>query len=148
MRTASMVLGIVGGCIALIIALFVIFGGIVFVTFIPNFEYSEFYSEFESDNDFHDDFNFNEEMQESSRFGGMIFLIMGSVFFVCGVLGIIGGILVKKKNILSGIFMIISAAVFFFTFWGIIAAILLLLGGIFALVNERNDIPVQQPIQK
>lgn len=145
MRTASMVLGIVGGCIALVIALFVIFGGIVFMTFIQNFESSEFYSDFESDNDFDNSFNFNEE--ESSRFGGTIFLVMGSVLFVCGVLGIVGGILVKKRNILSGIFMIISAAVFFFTFWGIIAAILLLLGGIFALVNESKDIvPVTQSI--
>lgn len=52
------------------------------------------------------------------------------------------------KNILSGIFMIISAAVFFFTFWGIIAAILLLLGGIFALINVRSYTPVKEPNQK
>lgn len=70
------------------------------------------------------------------------------IIFVSGVLGVVGGILVKKKKILSGVLMLIGAVASFFTIWGIIVAILLLLGGIFALVNEpKNAVPAAPVVQ-
>lgn len=147
MRTASRVLGIVGGCIALLIALFAIFGGVVFMAIIPNFENVFESEDFDFDNDFDDSIFNQDEMEQASRQGGMMFLAVGSVIFICGVLGIVGGILVKKHNILSGIFMLIGGVISFFTVWGIIVAILLILGGIFALINESKDsVPVAKAI--
>ncbi len=133
MRTASLVLGIVGGCIALVIALFVIFGGVVFSTVVPSIDNSEFYTEY-------DDVEYDREsMETSSKIAGTVFIVMGSILFVSAILGIVGGIFVKKKNVLAGIFMLVGAAISIFTLWGFMASLLLLLGGIFALVKERNN---------
>lgn len=146
MRTASRVLGIVGGCLAIVFSLFIIFAGVMFIAVIPIIENSEFDSSIQPDNDFDDGFNFNnEEVDESTRFGGMIFLGLGSLIFTSGVLGLVGGILVKKRNVLSGIFMLIGGGICLIIIWAFLLGILLLLGGIFALVNESKT-PATQPI--
>jgi len=134
MRTASMVLGIVGGCIALIFVLIAVFGAVMFTTVIPEIENSELFSENIDDMD-----SYDKGFIESTRIGGTMFSVMGGVMFLCAVLGIVGGALAKKKNVAAGVLMLVGAVISFFSVWGIFFAVLLLLGGIFALVRDRKS---------
>ena len=129
MRTASMVLGIVGGCLALLIGALAILGGVAFNT-MPPIDHSEFYAEHNLEYD-------QAEVDQSQKTAISMFFVLGGIICLFGLLGIAGGILAKKKNILAGIFMLFSGGLCFSVIWAILAAIPLILGGIFALVKEK-----------
>lgn len=86
------------------------------------------------------------EAREFALFGinmarGVVWIIAGLVV-VGGVLGIVGGALVKRNNVLGGIFMLVAA------FLGspvVIPFIVLLIGGILALINEKPPVRAPQP---
>ena len=143
MRTAGMVLGIIGGSIALIIAV------VVFVVALLSFATSDFIeSEVMSDMDGvyeacdaygveYDSDIIEESLSYGAKTGGYIAIGTGIALFISGILGIVGGAMTKKKHVLAGVFMLISAVLSFITIWGILAGLLLLLGGIFALVKVK-----------
>lgn len=62
---------------------------------------------------------------------------VGICIFGAGILGLIGGIIVKRKNVAAGVVMIIAAVLSIFSFFNVIAIILFVLGAIFALVREK-----------
>ncbi len=115
MKTASMVLGIVGGAIAIITGLLYAFGLSAFLGgFFEGFARSS------------DSFDFSY----LSNLYNTLFIVFGIVCTLSGVLGLIGGIIVKKHNIAAGVMMIVAAVMS-------ISFILFLLGGIFALMKEK-----------
>ena len=69
MKTAAMVLGIVGGCVALIISLFAILGGIMFLEVITNIE------DLQPNNNQLDIDEY--DMEDSMKIGGKVFLGIG-----------------------------------------------------------------------
>jgi hypothetical protein len=146
MRTASRVLGIVGGCMAIVFSLVIIFAGVMFAVVIPSIENSEFHIDVEPDNDFYDSYNFDDEtLNKFLSIPGFIFFCLRSLIFISGVLGLVGGILVTKRNVLSGVLMLVGGAICLVIIWAFLIAVLLIIGGIFALVNE-NKPPIPQQV--
>ena len=153
MRKASMILGIIGGVIAILVALFAILGGLIFRTAVPSLMESDIYDEMITE--------YNEEMSdkidgeiytpdvddftEGYKVAGYMFIGIGGIIFISGLLGIIGGAIVKKNNIAAGIMMLIGSCITLFTLWSILSFPLLLLGGIFAFVKDNtvNQVQVQ-----
>ena len=126
MRKTSMILGIIGGVIAIIIALFVIGGGI-FLRNVPEIMENAH----------------NLRIAERVASRGMSYDIMGSVTIIVGVvillngvLGIVGGSMVREHNTAGGIMMLVAGFVSFITGWAIISFVLFLIGGIFAFVKD------------
>ena len=158
MRTAGMIMGIVGGAIALLFALFIIFGGLAFMNLgIWDSSYSydyDFNSDFDSDLNFDsldnlDDLNFenydfddeldNDFYESAENMGravaGTVFLVFGIITAIAGVLGLVGGLIVKKKNVAAGVMMIIAAVLSLFN---IISMALFILGAVFSLMRDRS----------
>ena len=54
-------------------------------------------------------------------------------------LGLTGALLVKKNNVLAGVLMLVGCAMALFTFFGFLGFLLMLLGGIFALVKDSSQ---------
>lgn len=178
MRTASMVLGIVGGAIALILAI-VLFIGSSFVAAVPWSEYNNFdwnYSDssgfdWSTDSSDSSDWEWNDSTSSDelnnlldslknndsdyntdslAEVPGVVQNMVGTVLLVpaicaliAGVLGLIGGIIVKKKNVAAGVLMIISAVLSLISFFNIISMALFIVGGVFALMRDRSK---QQPV--
>lgn len=65
-----------------------------------------------------------------------ILLIYGIILFIGGVLGLTGGIIIEKKNILAGVFMCIAA---FFTICLLIPFIMFVISAVFAFIKEKKD---------
>ena len=132
MRKASRVLGIVGGSVCLFSAIIL---GLVILAMAS-------FSEFE----FYDDSLLNMSFaQGTSAYSALDPTIKDEILsilpylicsFVAGALGITGGVLVRKKNIVSGILFIVSvgASDGYFNFPSIIC---LILAAIFAFVKEK-----------
>lgn len=137
MRKASKVLGIVGGSLSLAVGLLCIIGAVVMMTVGPDF--------FTSLMDIFDDMNATVELTSDFMFnwtaqiGGIVILIFGVFKIACGVIGLVGGIIVPKKNVTAGVLMIVAAAVSLLLAAGWITTILFTLGGIFALVKEKPN---------
>lgn len=136
MKTASKILGIIGGAFSVL--------GIL-ITFL--FQYLFFQAPFPSvgpSQDFFDSFF-------------VIFYVYAVIGVIGGLFGIAGGILVKKKRILAGIFLSIGAVTSFFGSFGFISGIMLILAAVFAFINEQppayraeppmhyNQMPPQPP---
>jgi hypothetical protein len=130
-----MVLGIIGGALSLVGALSSIAIGIVMNSEIGFFAdlFNKVYSGF---------FNITADTW------GIVMIVCGAAQAICGVLGLVSGLTVKKKNITAGVLMIIAAVVsLLITGW--LAMILFTLGGVFALVKEKPPVPPlpQPPVQ-
>lgn len=120
MRTASMILGIVGGAIAIL-------SGIILILFGAYFADGSFFGGFDYYNNL--DFFYN-------NFYAIMFtayLMFGIIGIAAGGVGLAGGIIVKKKNTVAGVLLIIAAV---FTF-----SIPFILAAIFALVKEKEPAP-------
>ncbi|MEL7603479.1 MAG: DUF4064 domain-containing protein [Bacillota bacterium] len=121
MRTASMVLGIIGGALAVL-------GGIMLIIFGSFFGSSDF-MQFGLPGDF-----------SSGMFSSMfsmiatMYTVMGILYLPGGIVGLTGGIIVKNKNMAGGILLIISAVL-------TLGSIPLILAAIFALVKEKPKAP-------
>lgn len=119
MKKTSMVLGIIGGIIAIVIALFVIGGGI-FVRSFP-------------------------EIAENARIAtrglgfdivGSWTIIIGVVILLNGVLGIVGGSMVRDYNTAGAIMLLTASFIALITLWSILSFVLFLMAGIFAFVKD------------
>ena len=134
MRKASMVLGIVGGSICLFVALIFAFVLFLGLAAFPDIEY------------YFDGSDTIENMSlalsapmlpvadtetETFVLGMLPFFISA---FVAGGLGIAGGIIVRKKNIASGVMFIIAAISSFYIF---VSMVCFILAAIFAFVKDR-----------
>ena len=127
MRKASMILGIIGGIIAIIIALFVIGGGIFFRNvpeLIQNAQNTRIVER-------------AADMGMRYNLAGSWLIIIGVVIILAGVTGIVGGAMVKEHNTAGGIMMLTAGFVSLITGWAAIAFVLLLIGGIFAFVKDN-----------
>lgn len=118
MKTASMVLGIVGGAFAII-------GSICLILFLDplmNFIYTSMPNVS----------GYNSQAAIDMAFSMMrtIYFVLGIVMFIGGALGLIGGIIVKNNNTTAGVLMIIG------TVLG--GNLLLLVGAIFAFIREKQ----------
>ena len=116
MRKASMVLGIIGGSISILYTLFLIFTTLLIGSLGPT----------------------PGAFRLHLTAGGVILLIVGLLLLAGGGLGLAGGIIVPKRNVLAGVFMLVSSV---FGVMTCVSFILLLLGGIFALVKEQPPAP-------
>ncbi len=130
MRTAGMIMGIIGGAIAILFGAFFIFGSAMFFSMGSWNNYLNDYS---------------QSQQASSVTGGTVFLVIGIIIILTGVLGLVGGLIIKKKNVAAGVMMIVAAGLSLFSFFNIISMVLFILGGIFALMRDRSQISAQPP---
>ncbi len=110
MRTASLVLGIVGGAITTLISFFLLSGSAAML----NADFAD----------------------PSAKAGGIAFAIWGGIVLIGGVLGIVGGAMVRRRHILSGVLMIVAAVFSFISMIGFLTGIILLIAGIFAFIND------------
>ncbi len=133
MRKSSMVLGLIGGILAVLIGLLIIAGGAFFTEMFPTMMESEIYS---AGSDF-EDFS-SADMDMMSSVFTVFFTAFGAAILIAGILGVIGAAVVNKNNVLAGVLMLLGAAFTFFTVYAFISFILLLLGGIFALTREKS----------
>jgi hypothetical protein len=69
--------------------------------------------------------------------GGGIVLGAGVLAAVAGILGLVGGCIVRKKSTAAGVLMIVAGALCLVAFFNFVSMVLLVLGGIFALIKER-----------
>lgn len=122
MRKASMILGIVGGVIAVLISLFLIF---VVSPKAPQILSSQNFSYYSQ----------TIPMDEFVKIVQDIYTALGITGIIGGVLGFVGGILVKRKNVIAGVLMIIGT---------LLSCInpLILVGAILAFIREKH--PSQQ----
>lgn len=135
MRKASKVLGIVGGIIAILISIVALVGWILFTAVITEAVETTDEGELTLQSE---SITIDDEFSEKSTVVNFAILGIASVLLISGILGIVGGILVKKRNVVAGILMILGGILAFTTMYGIIASILLILGGIFALVKDNT----------
>lgn len=152
MRTASMVMGIVGGSIAILVSILLIFGSIAFFNF-NSWGYDDDYDSnmnsfdnFDKWNRF-DDFDFDEESDVNNMVQHNVPNVVGTIFLIpaicaalAGIMGLVSGIIVKKKHTASGVMMIVAAALSLFSFFNIVSMILFVLGAVFALMRERQPV--------
>jgi hypothetical protein len=150
MRTASLVLGIVGGVLAIIFA-FVSFGIAAAMNVLVPSNFESYMDDFndaleqydDGDFDFNYDYDFNYDEDWDSAVAvangaATYFYIAGAFGIIGGILGIIGGAIVKKKNVLAGVFMIVGCVLASLSGWGLFGGIPLLVGGILGLVKDKK----------
>lgn len=141
MRKASSVLGIIGGAWSLLMALLCVIGGIVMMALNSNGIW-DFVRHFDINIPFFGDQLFDWSID----IFGIIVIIVGILNAGCGVLGLIGGTMVKKNNVTAGVLMIVAAGLSLIITGNFFAMVLFTLGGIFALVKEKPPVaPIQPP---
>jgi hypothetical protein len=150
MKTAARVLGIVGGALAIIICIWTIAGiaiadGFVNQSNIINEAINEAQESIQ-DQDIPELDSLPSALPNlitgSYNLGIGLAITFGILGLIGGVLGLIGGILVPKNNVLAGVFMLVGGVL---TFSGCITFILLVLGGIFALVKGKEPLVPANP---
>ncbi len=146
MKTASLVLGIIGGVLAVIFALIFMLGG-AFVNAgasVISEAGNEALGELSEQLEGLEVNGADVDLSTLSTGVGTVatwFYVIGALSIVGAIVGIVGGALVKKKNVVAGILMIVAAIPSFFTGLGIIASILFVIGGILALVSGKESAP-------
>lgn len=157
MKTASLVLGIVGGALAIIFAIFYLLGGAIVNTganYVKDIDdlggaMDDLANQLEDQGWTVDDSNVDWESDvDWSSLDSAVDVGIGAVTawlyvagilsIVGGVLGIIGGAIVKKKNIVSGVLLIIAAVLSCFTVIGIISGVVLALAAVFAFIKDKS----------
>ena len=123
MRKASMVMGIIGGALALLFGLLYIFGSSLF---------------FSVNSWGGDNFEAFSPQNASASIGGTVFLVIGICMLIGGVLGFIGGLIVRRKNVAGGVLMIVAAVLGINLF----SLVLFVLGAVFALMRDRSQMYV------
>ena len=155
MKKASKILGIVGGVIAILLALFafarVRYYHVDVPAFIESSSDEEYYNETYQEtykkmfSDILGDaytprvYTFSEALKMVVN----IFIGIGILISIAGILGIVSGAILEKSNIVAGVLMIIASIISLITVVGIIASPFLLLGGIFALIKDRSGDEIQ-----
>jgi hypothetical protein len=157
MKTASLVLGIIGGVLAIIFAIFFMIGGAVmnsaanYVSEMDDFggAMDELTQQLEAEGLTIEDNDVDySSLDDAINYGaGAVaagLYIAGILGIIGGIMGIVGGALAKKKNVVAGILMLVAAVPSFFTGLGFIASILFIIGGILALIPDKQAAP---PVQ-
>lgn len=144
MRKASHVLGLVGGCLALVCAFLYVLGGIFLLAGGGNFinEILRMAGGFGRV----PRFPFDWLRGSLVGFGAIIIIFLGIMHAASGILGVIGARSIEKNNIQAGVLMLVGAGLSLLSGIGFIPMVLLLLGGIFALVKEKTPLS-PPPIQ-
>jgi TRAP-type C4-dicarboxylate transport system permease small subunit len=124
MRKTSRVLGIVGAAISILFGLLLILGGSMFLN---DSLWENAYSAPGLD---------REAIMEGNSTAGMVFIGFGIAAITAGILGLVGGIIVKRKNVASGVMMIVAAVISLFTFFNIASMTLFIIGAVMALKRE------------
>ena len=154
MKTAGMVLGIIGGAIAIICSIIMIVtmaaGGAALQSGKVDQALDKIQQEIEQNNDFSNDEDIPPVAQDFMRDGNFAnfmrnmtggFLGLGIAFSIIsligGVLGLIGGIVIKSKPVLSGVFLIIGAI---FTAAYCVTFILMVIAAIFAFIKQQPPV--------
>jgi len=135
MRKASMVLGLIGGIMAILIALLIIAGGVFFSQALPALMDSELSAEYYDEIG---ELDADVDMDTAMSMVGVVFAGLGGLLLVAGILGVIGAAVVNKNNVLAGVLMLIGGVIAMITIYGFLCFILLILGGIFALVRDNS----------
>ena len=125
MRNTATILGIIGGILGMIFSTVIIIAGIAmqFVgTIIPN------------------DVDIPMNILRLLPLFGNMAIVRGIGALIFAIVGLIAGINVKKRHQLAGVFLLIAAiAGYIFLFVGfIVPGILLIIGGILALVSKGS----------
>ena len=138
MRNTSRVLGIIGATISMLFGLFLIAGGAVFLD-------SDVWGDrYDSSGGLNDVMPKTQYIQETST-AGTVFLGFGIAATTAGVLGLVGGIIVKRRNVASGVMMIIAAVICFFTFFNVASTTLFIIGAVMAMRREPQPLMVPYP---
>ena len=140
MKNTSMVLGIIGGGIAILFGLFLMLGGMMYLNT------STWENMYNASTGMSDAISKSQYIQLTTT-GGAVFLGFGIESVVAGALGLIGGIIVKKKNVAAGVMMLIAAGLSVLVFFNVASMILFILGGIFALKKEPQNVMQPYPSQ-
>ncbi|MBN1892511.1 MAG: DUF4064 domain-containing protein [Clostridiales bacterium] len=138
MRNASKVLGIIGGVISVLLGLFLILTGATFFMKTSLWE------------PINNPTELIREVLPESRYitlAATLFVIWGIVSVIAAALGLIGGIIVKKKNVASGVMMIVAAVLSIFAYFNLISMTLFIIGGVFALKKEPQNAMQPDPSQ-
>ncbi len=151
MKTAGMVLGIIGGAIAIICSIAIIIGMAIGGAALQSDQADQaldmLQQEIEQNSGFYSDETIPPQAQDFFRrdnfpdfarsmvgLGLGAVLAFGIIGLIGGVLGLIGGIVIKSKPVLSGVFLIIGAvctASYCFTF------ILMGIAAVFAFIKQQ-----------
>ena len=122
MRRKSMTLGTIAGVLTILITLVVLFVGIGLMYNDPP----------------------NQEYYDEIKSQGIHYVLSSPyvIKWICtvavGILGTIGASIVKWRNKLAGVFMLISAAATFFTLFTFVPFVLFLIAGIYAFSKDAN----------
>lgn len=116
MKTASMVLGIIGGVMTFLFSAFVLLSSFIFGQ-LDNL------------------YVFELNMYDPS----MSLAIIGIVGIIVSALGIVGGALVTKHRLASGIMLSVAALVSYISIVGILTGILFTIAAVFAFIQERPN---------
>jgi hypothetical protein len=146
MKTASLVLGIIGGALAIIFAIVFMAGGALFGA--ASNVVGDLDQQFEDAIlEGVEDSGVDVDVDLSGLDGAANFVtgtfsawayIAGGLSIVGAVLGIIGAVKVKKSNVAAGILMLVAAIPSFFTGIGFIASIVFIIGGILSLASGKS----------
>ena len=131
MRNTSRVLAIIGAAISLLFGMFMCFAGF---TFLNDSLWENAY-----DSSPHID---SEIAMEGNHTAGGVFISFGVAAIVAGVLGLVSGIIVKRKNMASGVMLIIAAVICLFTFFNFASMTLFIIGAVMAMKREPQPVMV------
>ncbi len=135
MRTTSMVLGIIGGIVAILFGLSIILGGIAFSE-------DSLWEDMYDASVYDSGIAYQQYSADAGRdMAAAMFIGLGACALISGALGLTGGIIVKRKNNAAGVMMIIAAVLSAFGFFNLVAMILFILGAVFALKKEPQPTP-------
>lgn len=144
MKTASLVLGIIGGVLAIIFGIIFIISGIAVNSLFGSADaladtMGELSEQMEAEGWTVEDSDVDMSGYDAAVGAGLTTIyVVGALSIVGAILGIVGGAMAKKKNVLAGILMLVAAIPSFFTGLGIIASILFIIGGILALIPDKS----------
>jgi len=124
MRKTSKVLGIIGGAIALLLAL---------IFLITSANYRGYGHKWLQE----DEVPPAVPQADSGLVGEIALLIAGCCALAAGVLGLVGGIIVKRRNFASGTMMIIAAVLSLLSYYNVVSMILFVIGAVFALKRPQ-----------
>jgi len=131
-KNASMVLGIIGGVVSILLGLFLILGGATFMS-------ESFWENAFSNATSTGDVQINPEYMQQYKSTGTFFMRLGIFSSISGIVGMIGGMIVRKMNVAAGVMMLVAAVLNMFVFFNVLSIILFIIGGIFALVREPQS---------
>ena len=168
MRTASLVLGIVGGVLAILFGVFFVLGSEIVSQVagnaidgadieINNRTFELPFGTVSSTDDMVclDTESFSLEIKNAHDISGRItaagkdiarigMLVIAGLSFLGGALAIWGGALSSRSHLNAGVMMLGGALLSVFTILGVLAAVLLIIGGVLALIPLRRKTPQQQ----